>query len=42
MIMAATENEPGHNILRRAFATPEFKCALRPVLAIEQFNAGPR
>jgi hypothetical protein len=42
IIMAAIGNELGHDMLRRAFATPEFKHALRPVISIEEFNAGPR
>jgi hypothetical protein len=42
IIMAAIGNELGHDMLRRAFATPEFKRALRPVISIEEFNAGPR
>jgi hypothetical protein len=28
-------------MLQRAFATPEFEQALRPVISIEEFNAGP-
>jgi len=42
IIMAAIGNELGHDMLRRAFATPEFKQALQPVISIEEFNAGPR
>jgi hypothetical protein len=42
IIMAAIGNELGHDMLRRAFATPEFKHALQPVISIEEFNAGPR
>jgi hypothetical protein len=42
IIMAAIGNALGHDMLRRAFATPEFKRALQPVIAIEEFNAGPR
>jgi hypothetical protein len=42
IIMAAIGNALGHDMLRRAFATPEFKRALRPVISIEEFNAGPR
>jgi hypothetical protein len=42
MIMAAIGNALEHDMLRRAFATPQFKRALHPVISIEQFNAGPR
>jgi hypothetical protein len=42
IIMAAIGNELGHDMLRRAFATPDFKRALRPVISIEEFSAGPR
>ncbi len=42
IIMAAIGNELGHDTLRRAFATPEFRRALRPVISIEEFSAGPR
>jgi hypothetical protein len=42
IIMAAIGNALGHDMLRRAFATQEFKRALRPVISIEEFNAGPR
>jgi hypothetical protein len=42
IIMAAIGNALGHDMLRRAFATPEFEQALRPVISIEEFNAGPR
>jgi hypothetical protein len=41
MIMAAIGNALGHDMLRRAFVTPEFEQALRPVISIEEFNAGP-
>ncbi len=41
MIMAAIGNALGHDMLRHAFATPEFEQALRPVISIEEFNAGP-
>jgi hypothetical protein len=41
MIMAAIGNALEHDMLRRAFATQEFKRALQPVIAIEEFNAGP-
>jgi hypothetical protein len=42
MIMAAIGNALEHDMLRRAFATQEFKHALQPVISIEAFNAGPR
>jgi hypothetical protein len=42
MIMAAIGNALEHDMLRRAFATQEFKRALQPVISIEEFNAGPR
>jgi len=42
IIMAAIGNELGHDMLRLAFATPEFMRALRPVISIEEFSAGPR
>lgn len=42
IIMAAIGNALGHDMLRRAFATPEFTRALRPVISIEEFSAGPR
>jgi hypothetical protein len=41
MIMAAIGNALGHDMLRRAFTTPEFEHALQPVISIEEFNAGP-
>ena len=40
MIMAALGNALAQDILRQAFVTPAFQRALRPVLAIEVFNAG--
>jgi hypothetical protein len=42
IIMAAIGNELNHDMLQRAFATPQFQAALQPVISIEQFNAGPR
>jgi hypothetical protein len=42
MAMAALANALGDNVLRRAFATEEMKRALRPVIAVEEFNARPR
>jgi hypothetical protein len=41
IIMAAIGNALGDDMLRRAFATPEFEQALRPVISIEEFSAGP-
>jgi hypothetical protein len=40
MIMAALGNALAHGMLRKAFVTPAFQRALRPVLAVEVFNAG--
>jgi hypothetical protein len=42
MIMAAVGNALAQDMLRQAFATPEFRRALLPVIAVEAFNAGPR
>jgi Putative glucoamylase/Protein of unknown function (DUF3131)/RTX calcium-binding nonapeptide repeat (4 copies) len=42
MIMAALGNELGRDVLRRAFATPEMRRALRPLLGAEEFNVEPR
>ena len=42
MIMAAIGNALEQDMLRDAFATQEFKSALRPVIGMETFNAGPR
>ncbi len=42
MIMAALGNELGRDVLRRAFATPELRRSLRPVLGVEEFNVEPR
>jgi hypothetical protein len=42
IIMAAIGNALGHDMLRKAFSTPEIKAALQPVLALERFGAGPR
>jgi len=41
IIMAAIGNALGHDMLRRTFTTQEFEQALRPVISIEEFNAGP-
>lgn len=40
--LAAIGNALGHDMLRRAFATQQFKQALQPVISMEEFNAGPR
>ena len=42
IVMAAIGNELGHDMLRRAFATREFRRALRPVISIEEFGASRR
>jgi Ca2+-binding RTX toxin-like protein len=42
MIMAALGNALGDDVLRRAFATPELERALRPVMAVEEFNSRAR
>ena len=42
MIMAAVVNALADDALRKAFATEEFKRALRPVMAVEEFNNHPR
>jgi Putative glucoamylase len=42
IIMAAIGNALGNDMLRRAFATPRFRKALQPVIAMEEFNVGPR
>jgi hypothetical protein len=39
MIMAALGNALGDDVLRRAFATPDFEHVLRPVIGIERFGA---
>ena len=41
MIMAAIGNALARDMLRDAFVTPEFERALRPVIAVEAFDAGP-
>jgi hypothetical protein len=41
MIMAALGNALAQDLLREAFVTPEFRRALRPVIGVETFNAGP-
>ena len=42
IIMAAIGNALGHDMLRKAFSTPEVKAALAPLLALERFGASPR
>jgi hypothetical protein len=42
MIMGAIGNALENDMLRRAFATKEFKRALQPVISVEEFSAGPR
>lgn len=42
MIMASLTNALADDLLRRAFVTPEMKRALRPVMAVEEFNTRPR
>jgi hypothetical protein len=42
IIMAAIGNALADDILRDSFATREFRQAIRPVIGMERFNAGPR
>jgi hypothetical protein len=42
MIMAALGNALGGDVLREAFATEDFRRAVRPVLGVEEFNVEPR
>jgi hypothetical protein len=42
IIMAAIGNALADDLLRDAFATKEVRKVLRPVIGIEEFNAGPR
>ena len=42
IVMVAIGNALGHDMLRKAFATQEFKHALQPLISMERFNAGPR
>ncbi|CAN5138410.1 hypothetical protein BH24CHL7_BH24CHL7_00070 [soil metagenome] len=42
IIMAAIGNELADDVLRDAFATKEVRKALRKVIGMEKFNAGPR
>jgi hypothetical protein len=39
MIMASIGNALADDMLRRAFVTPEFQQALKPVMGVEEFNA---
>jgi hypothetical protein len=41
IVMGAIGNELGDDMLRDAFATRQFTRALKPVISMEQFNAGP-
>jgi Ca2+-binding RTX toxin-like protein len=42
MIMAALGNALGDDVLRDAFATPDLERAVRPTVAVEEFNVEPR
>jgi hypothetical protein len=42
IVMAAIGNALADDILREAFATKEVRKALRPIIGMETFNAGPR
>jgi Putative glucoamylase/Protein of unknown function (DUF3131) len=42
MIMGAIGNRLSHDVLRRAFVTPRFERAVRPLLAAETFNVPAR
>lgn len=42
MIMAALGNALGDDVLRKAFATRDFRRAVRPVIGVEEFNVFPR
>jgi Ca2+-binding RTX toxin-like protein len=42
MIMAALGNALGHDVLRDAFATRDLERAVRPAVAVEEFNVSPR
>ena len=41
MVMGAIGNVIGDNVIRRAFATRDAERALRPVIGVEEFGAGP-
>jgi hypothetical protein len=40
--MGAIGNRLSHDVLRRAFVTPQFERAVRPLLAAETFNVPAR
>jgi hypothetical protein len=42
MIMGAIGNNLDRNVLKRAFVTPQFERAIRPLLAAETFNVPAR
>ncbi len=42
MIMAALGNALGGDIMRTAFATPDFRRVVRPVVGVEEYNVQPR
>jgi RTX calcium-binding nonapeptide repeat (4 copies)/Putative glucoamylase/Protein of unknown function (DUF3131) len=42
MIMGALGNALGGDVLREAFATTDFRRAIRPVIGVEEFNVFPR
>ena len=42
IVMAALGNELGGDMLRTAFATSGFGKSLKPIISMEEFNAGPR
>jgi hypothetical protein len=42
MIMAALGNALAGDMLRKAFVSPDFEHALRPVMGVEEFNSDPR
>ena len=42
IVMAALGNALGGDMLRTAFATSGFGKSLKPIISIEEFNAGPR
>jgi Putative glucoamylase/Protein of unknown function (DUF3131) len=41
IVMAAIGNALENDMLRQAFATPDVRRVLKPIIALEQFNAGP-
>ena len=41
MIVGAIGNVAGRGALRRSFSTREVERAVRPVIGIERFSAGP-